>query len=63
MKSLVRFGVFLTGVRDELKQVTWPTREDLIGSSLVVFVGVALLGGYLTVCKFVLSNAAQLLLR
>ena len=58
-----RWAAFLTGVREELKQVSWPNREELVGSALVVFVGVALLASYIGLCDFVLSKAAQLLLR
>ena len=56
-------SAFLLGVREELKQVSWPTRSELAGSVLVVFVGVALLASFISVCDFVLSKAAQLLLR
>lgn len=55
--------IFFGEVREELKQVSWPSREELIGSALVVFVGVALLAGFISICDFVLSKAAQLLLR
>ena len=54
--------MFLTGVRDELKQVAWPNRDELVGSALVVFVGVFLLGVFIGACDFVLSKAARLLL-
>jgi preprotein translocase SecE subunit len=63
VKPLARFAGFLIGVKEELKQVSWPTREELIGSVLVVIVGVALLAAFISVCDFVLSKAAQLLLR
>ncbi len=58
-----RFTGFLVDVREELKQVSWPTREELVGSLLVVFVGVALMGIFISVCDFVLSKAAQFLLQ
>ena len=58
-----RAGTFLTAVREELKQVSWPSREEVAGSVLVVFVGVALLAAFISVCDFFLSKAAQLLLR
>ena len=61
--ALSRFTLFLGEVREELKQVSWPTREELVGSVLVVFVGVVLLAVFISVCDFVLSKAAQLLLR
>ncbi len=60
---LTRVTGFLQGVREELKQVSWPTRDELVGSVVVVFVGVALLASFISVCDFVLSKAAQLLLR
>ena len=60
---LARFNTFLGGVREELKQVAWPTRDELVGSALVVFVGVVLLASFISVCDFLLSKAAQLLLR
>ena len=63
VNALARVTTFLTDVREELKQVSWPTREELLGSALVVFVGVALLAAYISVCDFLLSKAAQLLLR
>ena len=63
VKALSRFVSFLGGVREEMKQVSWPTRDDLMGSALVVFVGVALLASFISVCDFILSQAAQLLLR
>ena len=63
LAGLTKFGVFLVAVREELTHVSWPTRDELVGSALVVFVGVVLLGGFISVCDFILSNAAQLLLR
>ena len=61
--ALARFTTFVGEVREELKQVSWPSREELTGSVLVVFVGVVLLAVFISVCDFVLSKAAQLLLR
>jgi len=63
MSRLARVTTFLGSVREELKQVSWPSREELVGSALVVFVGVALLASFISACDFLLSKAAQLLLR
>ena len=63
MNALARFGRFLGEVRGELTQVSWPSRDELVGSALVVFVGVVLLAGFISVCDFILSKAAQILLR
>ena len=63
MKAPGRFGSFLREVRKELSQVTWPSREELMGSVVVVFVGVVLLASFISVCDFLLSKTAQVLLR
>ena len=63
VKSPSRFTSFLLETREELKQVSWPSREELVGSALVVFVGVALLAIFISVCDFILSKVAQWLLR
>jgi len=62
-KSVARLRTFVLEVRDELKQVTWPSREELVGSVLVVFVGVALMASFISACDFLLSKAAQLVLQ
>ena len=62
-KPLARMTSFVQEVREELKQVSWPSREELIGSAVVVFVGVALLASFISLCDFFLSKAAQLLLK
>ena len=54
---------FFEGIREELRAVVWPTREELFGSALVVFVGVSLMATFIGVCDFILSGIAQRLLR
>lgn len=46
-----------------MTKATWPTRTELLGSAVVVGVGVALMGAYISVCDFIVSKAVQLLLR
>jgi preprotein translocase subunit SecE len=62
MKLTHRFTKFLQEVREEMGRVSWPTRDDVVGSALVVFVGVVLLSSYISVCDFALSRLAQLFL-
>ena len=40
---------FLHDVRVEMKQVTWPSREDVVSTTLVVIATVAFFGVFLTV--------------
>jgi preprotein translocase subunit SecE len=39
-----RTGGFLTSVRDELKKVTWPTRQELIKATRMIIVLSIVLG-------------------
>jgi preprotein translocase subunit SecE len=39
-----RTGAFLTAVRDELKKVTWPTRQELIKATRMIIVLAIVLG-------------------
>ena len=61
--ALERVTGFLAGVREELQQVAWPSREELLGSALVVFVGVAILAVYIYLWDQALSVAARSLLQ
>ena len=63
MGAFGRVRTFLFDVREETKRVAWPTRDELIGSALVVFVGVALLASYVSVLDFLLSKGVQAFLR
>ena len=60
---LAGLGGFVDGVREELKQVTWPTREEVFGSVLVVFVGVALMAVFIGIIDVLFSGAARLLFK
>ncbi len=44
-----RFRQFLHEVRVEMKQVTWPTRDDVVATTLVVIATVAFFGIYFTI--------------
>ena len=62
-RAVERVTTFLTAVREEMRQVSWPSREEIIGSALVVFTGVAILAIFISACDVVLSHGAKLLLR
>ena len=63
MNILRRLSTFVHAVREEMRLVSWPTREELVGSALVVFVGVALLAAYISLCDVILSKTTRLLMR
>jgi len=54
---------FFKEVRVELSKVSWPTKNDLIGSTLVVIVSVTVLAIFIGTCDFVFSRIIHLILR
>jgi len=59
---LLRRGAFLKlsgfwqETMEELRKCTWPTWDELMGSTVVVIVAVALLGGFTILADFVITN-------
>jgi preprotein translocase subunit SecE len=54
---------FLRDVRIEMGKVTWPSRKDLLQSTLVVLVAVAIAAVYTFVLDTVFSRVVDLVLR
>ena len=54
---------FLANVKSELKKVTWPTRKDTYGSTIVVIVLVLVVAVYLWVIDSALSAVIRMLLK
>ena len=54
---------FLKEIRVELGKVTWPSKNELIGSTIVVVVVSLLLSAFTGVVDFILSRLAGLVLR
>lgn len=53
---------FLREVRVEIKKVTWPSRKQSMGSTLVVIVLVAIVAGFLGIVDISLSGLVSLAL-
>lgn len=51
---------FLRGVRNELRRVNWPGRNQLRQSTAVVIIIVAVLGVYVAAWDFVFQSLARL---
>jgi preprotein translocase subunit SecE len=43
---LVRIATYVQQTREELKKCTWPTWDELKGSTVVVSISIVLLGGF-----------------
>ncbi len=53
-------GKFLHDVRVELRKVTWPTRKELVQSTIVVLVAVAIMTAYTLVLDTAFSRFVDL---
>ena len=52
---LVRFSNYVQLTREELRKCTWPSWDELKGSTLVVGISIVLLGGFTVLVDFVFT--------
>ena len=52
---LVRIATYVQQTREELKKCTWPTWDELKGSTVVVSISIALLGAFTVAADFVFN--------
>lgn len=60
---LAKTTEFLANVKGELRKVTWPTRKDTYGFTMVVIVLVFVIAVFLGAVDWVLAMLIQLILR
>jgi len=53
--QLKRLAAYVAETREELKKCTWPTWDELKGSTVVVMVAILLLGLFTAASDFVLN--------
>lgn len=63
MQLIARTKKFLQEVKAEFKKVSWPTRNELIGSTGVVIVSVALLAIFIGICDFIFARIINIIIR
>ena len=52
---LARFSHYVALTREELRKCSWPSRPELVASTMVVLVATAILGGYTVVVDMVIG--------
>lgn len=52
---------FLKGVREELKQVIWPTREEVIKSTWIILITVIIISLFLYFVDFIFEKVFDFL--
>ena len=63
MERLKRFKQFISEVWSELKKTTWPSKNEVTGTTVVVIVTVIICAVYLGVVDIILSRAMNYVLR
>ncbi len=58
-----KFTGFFNEVQGELKRVSWPSREELIGSTMIVILLTFILATFIGCVDFILSMVIRFLVR
>ena len=58
---LMKIRNYVAETQEELRKCSWPSREELKGSTVVVVVTMALLGGYTVGVDWILSMVMRLI--
>ncbi|HXG46233.1 MAG TPA: preprotein translocase subunit SecE [Methylomirabilota bacterium] len=56
---LLRFSNYVLETREELRKCTWPTWEELRGSTVLVLISIALVGVFTVAVDFVIALFVQ----
>jgi len=53
---------FFKEVKLEMAKVTWPNKDELIGSTIIVLVSLGMLSAFIGVCDLGLSSAINIIM-
>ena len=53
---------FFKDIKLEMTKVAWPTREELIGSTVIVLVSLAILSAFIGICDLFLSKIVNIIM-
>jgi len=53
--NLRRLATYVLETREELRKCTWPSRDELKGSTVVVMISIAILGAYIVAVDFIIA--------
>lgn len=57
-----KISKFITDVRIEMSKVAWPTKDELVGATIIVLVSLAILSAFIGLCDLVLSTAVNVIM-
>jgi len=62
LSPIRKVNSFFAEVKNELKKVSWSTRQELVKATIVVLVGSTLLTIFILVTDYILNQALQFLI-
>ncbi|MBD3427198.1 MAG: preprotein translocase subunit SecE [Candidatus Omnitrophica bacterium] len=60
---MIKFGKFVSQVKTEMQKVSWPSKDELVSSTVVVLISTILMALYIGVCDLFLSRIINVLIR
>jgi len=57
-----KVGIFFKDIKLEMAKVSWPTKNELIASTAIVLVSLAILSAFIGVCDILLSTAINIIM-
>ena len=60
---LARLTTYVAATQQELKKCNWPSRDELIQSTVLIFVVIGLLGAFTMASDFVVTSFVQVLIK
>ena len=53
---------FFNDIKLEMSKVSWPTKDELIGSTIIVIVSLAILSLFIGICDLFLSKIVNIIM-
>ncbi len=57
-----KFTNFFKDIKIEMSKVSWPSKDELIGSTVVVIVSLTILSAFIGVCDVILSKIVNIIM-
>ena len=57
-----KVALFFKDIKLEMSKVSWPTKDELIGSTIIVLVSLAILALFIGICDIFLSKIVNIIM-
>jgi preprotein translocase subunit SecE len=60
--QIARFAGYVVSVREELRKCSWPTRDELVHTTVLILIVIAMMGVFTLISDFVVLRIVRTLL-